>query len=70
VGKPGLTHERGIVGIGNLGTGLAKHLIPKGHAVMLSFSKEPDNMAAAAGSLGATVGTPMQAVVGFAGASF
>ena len=30
----------GIIGAGNLGTGLAKQLVKKGHVVTLSFSRE------------------------------
>src|SRR5215467_8255524 len=51
----------GIIGAGNLGSALAKRLIAKGHAVMLSFTKDPDKLKATAGSLGASLGTPAQA---------
>lgn len=52
----------GIIGAGNLGTGLAKHLIEKGHSVMLSFSKDATKLNSLAGSLGARAGTVPEAV--------
>jgi predicted dinucleotide-binding enzyme len=52
----------GIIGAGNLGSGLAKRLVGKGHAVMLSFSKEPEKLKRVADSTGSVVGTPAQAV--------
>ncbi|WP_175425607.1 NAD(P)-binding domain-containing protein [Trinickia violacea] len=52
----------GIIGAGNVGTGLAKHLIPNGHAVMLSFSPDMDKLKATAAELGARVGTVAEAV--------
>ncbi|WP_206997659.1 NADPH-dependent F420 reductase [Trinickia mobilis] len=52
----------GIIGAGNVGTGLAKHLIPNGHAVMLSFSLDMDKLNATAAELGARVGTVAEAV--------
>ena len=52
----------GIIGAGNVGTGLAKHLIPNGHAVMLSFSLDMDKLKATAAELGARVGTVAEAV--------
>jgi 8-hydroxy-5-deazaflavin:NADPH oxidoreductase len=52
----------GIIGAGNVGTGLAKHLIPNGHSVMLSFSLNMDKLRAAAAELGASVGTVAEAV--------
>jgi predicted dinucleotide-binding enzyme len=52
----------GIIGAGNLGTGLTKHLVKKGHAVMLSFSKDENKLKSTAASLGAKAGTPAQAV--------
>lgn len=30
----------GIIGAGNVGAGLTKHLVPNGHTVMLSFSSD------------------------------
>lgn len=52
----------GIVGAGNLGTGLAKQLAKKGHAVMLSFSKDASKLRKSADSVGAKEGTPAEAV--------
>jgi 8-hydroxy-5-deazaflavin:NADPH oxidoreductase len=52
----------GIIGAGNVGTGLAKHLIQNGHAVMLSFSLDMDKLIATAAELGARVGTVAEAV--------
>ena len=51
----------GIVGAGNLGTGLAKRLIAQGHGVMLSFTRSDDPLRNAAAALGARAGTPSQA---------
>ncbi len=51
----------GVVGAGKLGTGLAKHLVKKGHAVMLSFSKDLAKLKNEATSLGARHGTPAEA---------
>ena len=51
----------GIIGAGNLGTGLAKQLVNKGHAVMLSFSRELAKLRSVADSLGIKVGTPTEA---------
>lgn len=52
----------GIIGAGNVGTGLAKHFIARGHAVMLSFSLDMDKLNATAAELGARVGTVAEAV--------
>jgi predicted dinucleotide-binding enzyme len=52
----------GIVGAGNLGTGLTKRLIEKGHAVMLSFKREAAQLKNSADSFSAIAGTPSQAV--------
>jgi len=52
----------GIIGAGNLGSGLAKRLAAKGHAVMLSFSKDAEKLRRTAGSMGAAAGTPAEAV--------
>ncbi|HLH18350.1 MAG TPA: NAD(P)-binding domain-containing protein [Bryobacteraceae bacterium] len=51
----------GIIGAGNLGTGLAKRLQPAGHSVMLSFSRDAAKLRSAADSLGAQTGTPADA---------
>jgi len=52
----------GIIGAGNVGTGLTKHLIARGHAVMLSFSLDMGKLNATAAQLGARVGTVAEAV--------
>lgn len=52
----------GIIGAGNVGTGLTKHLVPAGHEVMLSFSKDMAQLRAAAQALGASAGTVAEAV--------
>ena len=51
----------GIVGAGNLGTGLAKRLIAQGHCVMLSFTRSDDALRNAAAALNALAGTPAEA---------
>lgn len=51
----------GIIGAGKVGTGLARRLIPKGHHVMLSYSRDMAKMEAAAKSLGAKTGTVAEA---------
>jgi len=51
----------GIIGAGNLGSGLAKRLAGKGHAVMLSFSRDTNKLKLTADSLGVKFGTPAQA---------
>jgi 8-hydroxy-5-deazaflavin:NADPH oxidoreductase len=48
----------GILGAGNLGTGIAKQLIRHGHQVFLSFSKDLNAMAAFAASINAQSGAP------------
>lgn len=52
----------GVIGAGNIGTALAKRLVPQGHSVMLSFARDASALARAAESFGATSGTPEQAV--------
>lgn len=52
----------GIIGAGNVGTGLTKYLVPAGHQVMLSFSKDIAQLRAAAQALGASAGTVAEAV--------
>jgi 8-hydroxy-5-deazaflavin:NADPH oxidoreductase len=52
----------GIIGAGNVGTGLTKHLVPAGHEVMLSFSKDMAQLRATAEGLGAKAGTVAEAV--------
>jgi len=50
----------GIIGAGNLGIGLAKHLGMRRHKLMLGFSKDSAKLQGAADSLGADVGTPAE----------
>lgn len=52
----------GVIGAGNVGTALAKRLVPLGHEVMLSFARDTKKLAAAAATCGATYATPAQAV--------
>jgi predicted dinucleotide-binding enzyme len=52
----------GIIGAGNVGTGLTKRLVPKGHSVMLSYSRDPAKMAATAKGLGAKTGSVAETV--------
>jgi predicted dinucleotide-binding enzyme len=52
----------GIIGAGNLGLALAGRLIKMGHAVMLSFSRNPEELKAVAASLGALAGASSKAV--------
>ncbi|MBC8752345.1 F420-dependent NADP oxidoreductase [Paraburkholderia sp. WC7.3b] len=52
----------GIIGAGNVGTGLTKHLVPRGHSVMLSFSLDIEKLRTTAAELGASVGTVTGAV--------
>jgi predicted dinucleotide-binding enzyme len=51
----------GIIGAGNLGTGIARKLGNKGYAVMLSFTRDTEKLQSAAQLLGALTGTPRQA---------
>jgi predicted dinucleotide-binding enzyme len=51
----------GIVGAGDLGTGLAKQLVKFGHEVMLSFSRDLAKLRNVASSLGTKVGAPAEA---------
>jgi 8-hydroxy-5-deazaflavin:NADPH oxidoreductase len=52
----------GIIGAGNVGTGLTKYLIPAGHEVMFSFSKDMAQLRATAQQFGARAGTVAEAV--------
>lgn len=64
-GKPtakGRTLRIGIIGAGNIGTAIAKRLIPHGHEIILSYSRDPVALEAAAVALGARSGTPREAV--------
>jgi len=51
----------GIVGGGNLGTGLAKHLKARGHRLMLSFSRDIGKLKLLADSRGVRADTPAEA---------
>jgi len=51
----------GIIGAGNLGIGLAKHLVAKGHSVMLSFSRDREKLQKSASALNAHAGTVAEA---------
>jgi predicted dinucleotide-binding enzyme len=52
----------GIIGAGNVGMGLTKRLVPKGHNLMLSYSRDAAKMTAAAQDLGAKTGSVAEAV--------
>ncbi|MGV2292415.1 NAD(P)-binding domain-containing protein [Trinickia sp. YCB016] len=52
----------GIIGGGNVGKGLTRHLVPRGHSVMLSFSLDMAKLHETAAALGASVGTVEEAV--------
>jgi predicted dinucleotide-binding enzyme len=43
----------GIIGAGNVGTGIAKHLVRYGHVVTLSFSKDLAELVTFTRSIGA-----------------
>lgn len=53
----------GIIGAGNVGTGLGKHLAAKGHDIVVSFARTPDKVEAAAQAIGggARAGSPEDA---------
>lgn len=51
-----------IIGAGNVGTGLAKHLVPMGHEVMFSFGKDMGKLQATARAWGAQAGSVAEAV--------
>jgi 8-hydroxy-5-deazaflavin:NADPH oxidoreductase len=52
----------GIIGAGNLGTGLAKILSTKGHQVFISYSRDASKLQATAKELGVKAGTVAEAV--------
>lgn len=52
----------GLIGSGNVATGLTRHLVPNGHEVMLSFSRDREKLERTASALGAHFGTVEQAV--------
>jgi hypothetical protein len=43
----------GIIGAGNVGTGLGKHLATKGHTLAVSYARTPEKVQAAAHTIGA-----------------
>jgi 8-hydroxy-5-deazaflavin:NADPH oxidoreductase len=52
----------GIIGAGNVGTGITKYLVPAGHEVMLSFSKDMAALRDTAHKFGASAGSVAEAV--------
>jgi 8-hydroxy-5-deazaflavin:NADPH oxidoreductase len=50
-----------IIGAGNLGTGIAKHLVRGGHQVCLSFSRNLEETARTASSIGVRSASPSEA---------
>lgn len=52
----------GVIGAGNVGTALAKRLMPQSHEIMFSYTRDPDKLATSATAFGARAGTPAQAV--------
>ncbi len=55
----------GIIGAGNVGTGIGKHLAAKGHDILVSFARSADKVAEAAVMIGggAKSGTPKEAAL-------
>lgn len=53
----------GIIGAGNVGTGLGKRLAAKGHDIVVSFARSPEKVEAAAAAIGgnARAGSPEEA---------
>ncbi len=53
----------GIIGVGNVGVGLAKFWVKNGHQIMLSYSRDEAKLRAAAESLGqnSKIGSPSEA---------
>ena len=53
----------GIIGAGNVGTGVGKHLAAKGHDIVVSFARSDDKVHAAAKTIGggARAGSPDEA---------
>lgn len=52
----------GVIGAGNIGTALAKRLVPQGYEVMLSYARDQTRLADAAAMFGASHGAPTEAV--------
>jgi 8-hydroxy-5-deazaflavin:NADPH oxidoreductase len=51
----------GVIGAGNVGTAIARRLVPRGHQVMLSYSRDLAQLRAKGAAYGATTGTPAEA---------
>lgn len=52
----------GVIGSGNVGTALAKRLVPNGHEVMLTFGRDSAKLEVAAKTFDASTGSPREAV--------
>jgi predicted dinucleotide-binding enzyme len=52
----------GVVGAGSVGTAIAKRLVPRGHEVMLSYSRDVAKLEGTAKAFGAITGSPADAV--------
>jgi predicted dinucleotide-binding enzyme len=52
----------GIIGAGHIGGGIARQAIRAGHEVMISFSRDPEDLDARASELGTTAGRVADAV--------
>lgn len=52
----------GIIGAGNIGTGITKRLLPHSHSVMLSFCHDPKALKASSATLGVQEGSVSEAV--------
>jgi len=59
--KESLTMKIGVIGAGQVGTALARRLVPHGHEVMLSFARDAGTLAAQAAAWRARAGTPAEA---------
>lgn len=53
-----------ILGAGRLGTALARRLVPQGHNITLSYTRDGDGLRETARLLGAGAGSPVDAVSG------
>ena len=52
----------GVIGAGRIGGNAARLLAQAGHEVLVSYSRDPDKLAALAQDIGARAGTPREAV--------
>jgi len=52
----------GVIGAGRIGGNCARQAVKGGHEVMLSFARDPSSLDGLASELGASVGTPAEAV--------